>query len=178
VEIAVLQSQPAERFAWKITVDGASYDALAEAEASKLALSSSAALDGSVLSKMDVRDASELRLRLAGLGQRGARASEIISADNAAAWKACGRSLISPWGVQTAPHLAHTIAPDSPGQGAQLGSVWRIRTTSAAGFTDDRVVRFTGDPVHPAAVVERRLYRTTRAKGETCDSFADAKPQA
>lgn len=176
-EITLLQARPAQRFAWEITVDGASYNALVEAEAPKLALSSSAALNGSMLAKMGVRDAPELQLRLPELGQHGARASDIVSADNAAGWRSCGRSLISPWGLQTTLHLAHTTTPSSAGQGVQLGSIWRIQTTSATGFTDDRVVRFTGDPTHPAAVVERRLYRATTNKGDTCDSFADAKSQ-
>jgi hypothetical protein len=176
-EIALLQSRPAERYAWTLSNSLGTFQILAEAEAPKLGLKVANALDESLVSSLGVTDRAGLQSRLAALADRRAPGPEIAGADLAAGWKACGRSLVSPWGLQSAAHLARSVEPDLAGDSPRLGEVWRIRSISARGFTDDRIVRLTGDPAHPAAVVERRLYRSSD-KGETCDRFADAKPSA
>jgi hypothetical protein len=176
-EIALLQSRPAERYAWSLTNELGTFQVLAEDEGPKLAPANASSLDGEILRRIGVSDPAALQARLTGLAERHATDAEIAAADTAPGWRACGLSLVSPWGAQTAPHLALSVEPDLAGTSPRLGEVWRIRTTSVQGFTDDRIVRLTGDPTHPAAVVERRLYRTT-GKGDTCDSFADGRPSA
>lgn len=173
-EIAVLQSRPAERYAWTLSDDLGVFEVLAEAEAPKLALAKGDALNDTRLTRLNVRDAAELRTRLSDLSKSTIAALDIASADVAPEWRTCGPSLISAWGLQSEPHLAPSTAPDNASGVIRLGEVWRIRTRSEQGFTDDRIVRFTGDALHPAGLVARRFYRAK--KGDTCDSFADVKP--
>jgi hypothetical protein len=173
-EISILQSRPADRYAWSLSNDLGAFEVLAEAEAPKLALAKADALDDTRLAQLGVQNADALRARLLDLSTYETTAPEVASADASPAWKACGPSLVSLWGFQSAPHLAPSTEPDNAGGAVRLGEVWRIRTRSGQGLTDDRVVRFTGDSQHPAAVLARRLYQTK--KGDTCDSFADVKP--
>jgi hypothetical protein len=174
-EFAILQSRPANRFAWEASTELGVFSVLAEAETAKLPPSGAAQLDGEMMTQMGVKDPSALAARLASLSGADLDAA-IAAADPSRGWRACGRSLVSPWGRQAASSLSRSAAPDLAGESPHLGEVWRIRVTTK-GFADDRIVRLTGDAAHPAAVVERRLYRTNE-KGDTCDRFADAKPKA
>jgi hypothetical protein len=175
-EIAILESKPAERLAWRLSNALGDFDVLAEAEGPKLALTSASALDPDISARMGITDPSQLQASLAALASGPRSGFNIASASKAALWRACGRSFVSPWGQASAPHLAPASPPENGSAAGRLGEVWRL-LISAKGYTDERIVRFTGDPERPASIVERRLYRTA-GKGDTCDTLAIAKPQS
>ena len=74
---------------------------------------------------------------------------------------------------------AAAVAPVDQGEVSwRIGEVWRLQISGAGdGWADDRIVRFTGDPTHPAAVVERRLARGS-GKAGVCDRLFAAGPLA
>jgi hypothetical protein len=164
--LSVLQAGNSGRLLWSPT--GAA-EALAEPEAAKLDLAHAVQLDDATLAKFGVSDAGPLRDRLAALGR--ADAAEIVGADAAPLWRACARSVISPYGSASKLQLATASSPAaSTGMQWRIGEVWRIRVVLAGGWVDDRVVRFTGDPNQPAAVVERRMTRGEQ-EGNRCDAL-------
>lgn len=175
-EATILDSRRGERFAWTLPSEGGAFEVLAEAEAPKLGLAAAAAAPASsAWVHLGVRDPAQLQVRLANLSSERGASRQIPSADSAPMWRACGRSLVSPWGTSTIPHMAPAAPPAAATEIVHIGEVWRLRITAPNGFADDRVVRFTGDPRRPAALVERILYRTT-VRGDICDALADAKP--
>jgi hypothetical protein len=143
-------------------------EALAEPEAAKVDMAHAAQWDESTMVRLGVADAAQLRARLAALAD--SEAAAIATADAAPTWRACARSLISPYGSASAPQSAKASSPSGASINWRIGEVWRIRVALANGWVDDRIVRFTGDLTHPAAVVGRRLMRGD-AEGERCDAL-------
>jgi hypothetical protein len=163
--LSVLMAKTTSPLRWSPT--GAA-EALAEPEAAKLGLEDAAQLDDASLARFGVTDAAQLRTRLAGLVQ--ADAAEITTADAAPGWRACARSMISPYGTAPKLQLAKASRPAGASVQWRLGDVWRIRIVLANGWVDDRIVRFTGNMAHPAAVVERRLMRGQQ-EGDRCETL-------
>jgi hypothetical protein len=141
---------------------------LAEPEADKLGLADAAKLDDETLARLGVTDPDRLRGRLADRGD--ADAADIGMADAAPLWRACARSVVSPLGSATKILYAPSAAPRSPGVDWRIGQVWRIRAALANGWVDDRIVRFTGNPLDPAAVIERKAGLGGQEK-ERCDGI-------
>jgi hypothetical protein len=139
---------------------------LAEPEASKLDIAHAAQLDDATLAKLGVIDPDRLLPRLATLGD--ANAAAIAAADASPAWRACARSIVSPYGTAAKLRFAQAASPTGSGPQWRIGEVWRIRVVLADGWVDDRIVRFTGDLNHPAAIVERQLARG-KQEGDQCD---------
>ncbi|MDR3509248.1 MAG: hypothetical protein P4L64_15245 [Caulobacteraceae bacterium] len=167
--LAALSSPKATRLAWTIAASSGAAEILAESESAKLGLAEAPDFDGTMLAKLGVTDAGDVRRRVSALTPQQAVGPALEAADAAPQWRACARSLISAYGMaKTQPKLT----PSPPTTGAvvwRIGEVWRIRVT-ASGWADDRIVRFTGDLLHPAAVVDRRFYR--RAEGrDRCEAL-------
>jgi hypothetical protein len=153
------------RLRWMLPDGG---EVLAEPEVDKLDLADAARLDDATLARLGVADPDRLRGRLADLG--GADAADIGMADAAPLWRACARSIVSPIGTATKIVYAAAAAPSSPGVDWRIGQVWRIRTALASGWVDDPLVRFTGDPLDPAAIVERKMALGGQ-EGGRCDGI-------
>lgn len=165
----IVRSGIAGPYHWTATTSVGWVEALAEPEAEKLSLDAASSLDDGLLNRFGVADPARLRLALAEAAATD-EAPDIGALDPAPLWRACAASLLSRYGeAQT-----YTFAPRSePGMGPKpaswhIGEAWRIRITTAAGWRDDRIVRFTGDARHPAAVVVRRLSRGVGEAGQ-CD---------
>jgi hypothetical protein len=153
--LEVFETGKAARLQWRLSIDDGEFDALAEPEAAKLSLAAAATLDDKSLLELGVSDAAALRRRLSVAEDAETPVEDL---DASGLWRACAPSLISHFGQ--AKDLA-LKAPGPPGQLAfdwRLGEVWRIRITDKDGWADERLVRFVGDAMRPAAVIQRHLH--------------------
>jgi len=148
-----------KRLIWRFDTAAGPVDALAEPEAAKLDYQGAASLDDAVLAPLGVRDAAALRARLGDLARRRAGTLTLLAAAAAAPdWRRCAASLVSRVGRAEILAFPAAIAPAPRPGASHAGEVWRVRT-SLGSWTEDRIVRFTGDLNHPAAIIDRRFYK-------------------
>ena len=173
---ALLNAPAAQRLNWRPATPYGPAEVLAESEARKLPLSSAdRGLDDVTLAKLGVSAPEGLRERIKAAARPGATALRVVPAlDSAPSWRRCALSLISPYGA--ASRIEPLIA-GAPIVGAQpnwrVGELWRIRIV-ALGWSDERIVRLTGDPAAPAATVERVLSRANE-EPVSCERLTAAK---
>ncbi len=170
----VVRSTKAPPYHWSFTTDVGFVDAIAEPEASKLSLGAASKLDDATFAAFGVAQPADLRAKLlAAVG--GALLDDVGSFDPSDVWRRCARRLISSLGGQT----TYTyLSPTEPGLGEKqqswrIGEAWRIRVTTATGWRDERIVRFTGDAGHPAATVVHTLSRD-HGDGAQCETILRA----
>lgn len=174
--LSILSARQEARLAWRQGAAAGEISVLAEPESQKVSLATGG-LDDATLAKLGVQDNAALRGRLATLATAGAPSLDIDRADDAPLWRACARSIVSPYGERKAIVPIKAAQPKSGPLSWRIGEVWRLRVASGDGWMDDRIVRFTGDLRHPAAVMERRLRRTSGREG-ACESLFVAGPKA
>lgn len=165
--VTVMRDGGSGRYRWRI--DGAAgwIELLAENESAKLPLSRVPDLSDEDLARFDVVVPERLRTRVRGVAATQPSATDTGQLDTSRTWRQCAASMISPYGRAGRPRLDETIMPAARKFDWLAGQVWRLRARSADGWTEERIVRFTGEPNHPAAIVERRLLRDGEA-GEPC----------
>ena len=158
--LAIATSSKAPPYRWTIPSLGKAFQVLAEPERPKLGLQAAANLDDATLDQLGVKDHDALRAKLTSLptveGLPWA-----ADADSAKAWRACAGALISFYGSAEAVPPLKYVEPESGKDDSKwrAGEVWRISVTDEDGWRDERVVRFTGNGLNPAAVISRRLSR-------------------
>lgn len=171
---SVVRSTQDPPYRWTLGSGVGWLDIRAEPEQALLTLDAASSLPDGALTLFGVTDVTRLRARLSA--QSGsASIVDVSRLDVAPLWRLCGPLLTSSHGGQT--RFKHLIAQE-PTVGSKLaswrvGEVWRITATTATGWRDERIVRFTGDAHHPAAVVVRRLTRG-EIEGARCDAILAA----
>ena len=177
--LAVIGAGPSARMRWTIASGAGEVEVLAEPEAPKLGLQAAGDLDDATLAKLKVSDRGALKARLRQLTASQTADQDLAAADASATWRACARSLVAVHGTAIKPPVLKARSPVPGPLTWHIGEVWRMRVTgggpSAGGtradrWTDDRIVRFTGDAEHPAAVVARRFARAAKG-GDPCDAI-------
>lgn len=171
---AVVRTGAGGPYRWPLSTDAGWVEAVAESETDKVGLAAAAQMRDGIYQAMGVDDVEALKARLAAAAG-GPRILDIGELDAAPLWRACAASLISSFGAQVAlqpvqvqqPHMGD-LTPSW-----RVGEVWRIQVTTTAGWRDERIVRLTGDALHPAAVVLRRLSRGNGGQGQ-CDAVIAA----
>jgi hypothetical protein len=160
-------------FRWALATDAGWTEALVEDEGRKLALASAAQLPDAILRGFEVEDAAALKARLAAAA--GLPVADVAGLDAAPLWRECAPSMISSFGRAERYEPAPFTEPHVSTRPAawRVGETWRVRVTTAAGWRDDRIMRFTGDARHPAATVWRRLSRSDGGQGR-CDAVLAA----
>jgi hypothetical protein len=156
----VVRSGQMGPFHWASSTDLGFVDIVAEPESPKLTLAAAATLPRAALEAFGAADAEALQSRLAA-SAGNANPVNVTELDPSPLWRACGPRLVSPFGGRTAYQFVPDQQPE-PGKKTawwRVSEVWRIRVATAAGWRDDRIVRFTGDAKHPAATVARWLSR-------------------
>lgn len=170
----VVRAGAGAAFRWALSTDLGWTEALAESEAEKLGLAAAADLPEATLARFGVADPAALKARLAAAAA-AAPEVDVADLDEAPLWRACGPSLVSPFGAKAAfappAYAVPSLGQEDPAW--RVGEVWRMRITSAEGWRDERLVRFTGDARRPAAVVARRLTRTDGGE-RSCDALLAA----
>ncbi|HLZ77177.1 hypothetical protein [Phenylobacterium sp.] len=172
---AIIRSGAPGPFAWSLSTDFGWMQITAEPEVDKLTLSAAAALPATTLAQFGVAAPATLAAALAR-PDVASGATAVGDLDPAPLWRTCGPSLTSPLGQEAQFAYVSRQAPQDGGTPAwHIGEAWRITATTDAGWRDDRIVRFTGDARHPAAVVTRRL---SRGGLQICDGLLAALPSA
>jgi predicted nucleic acid-binding protein len=172
--LTALQNADNSRLRWPISSPTGPLQALAEPEASKLSPDAAASLADTDLAKLGITDPKTFRDHLRALAKANrVTAQSLEDADTSALWRRCSRSVISPYGAAAKIQQIETKAPTAGELYSRAGETWRIRLTSPDGWADDRIVRFTGDELHPTAIIERRLFRRT-AREDPCDAMIAA----
>jgi hypothetical protein len=158
--LAIATSNKPPPYRWTVPSLGKAFGVLAEPERPKLSFSAAQDIDDALLDQLGVADHDALRAKLSGLVPREGL-PWAAEADTAPKWRACANALISFYGAATvAPGLAY-VEPESGKDDSKwrASEVWRIAVTDENGWRDERIVRFTGNGLNPAATISRRLTR-------------------
>ncbi|WP_168077166.1 hypothetical protein [Caulobacter sp. SSI4214] len=158
--LAIATSSKPPPYRWTVPALGKAFQVVAEPERPKLSLQAAADLDDAVLDRLGVKDHEATRARLAnppsveGLPWAA-------DAATSTGWRACADALISFYGAAAAPPVLSYVEPEAGKDDSKwrAGEVWRIAVTDEDGWRDERIVRFTGNGLNPAAVISRRLSR-------------------
>lgn len=167
--LATIAASGRGRLHWSLPTDDGTVEILAEPERDKLSLSAAADLDETILRKLGATDAQAVKSKLTALAQSHAEWNTLSGADPSPMWRACAPTLISPFGEATKPALVKAGPPMQGPLAWRPGEVWRIRVVSPSGWADDRIVRFTGAPGHPTAVIDR-VFGRGEDWGDRCDA--------
>ncbi len=152
-------------------VGGRTVQILAEPEMLKASVTAVVSMDDRVFAPLGVPDPQGLKDRLKTLTIAQAIGPELEQVDVSQQWRACARSLISPFGLGDV-LKSLPVGDASDGSAAPVGQLWRVRASDESGWVDDRVMRLTGDNVHPAATLRRRFWKQDR-KGVRCQTVFD-----
>ncbi len=162
----VITAKGAGPYAFIATTDLGPFAVQAEPEWQKLSVSHSDQLTDERLKALGVGDPASLRTRLDSqkdIPLKAANPWSVEAASSSPAWRSCANSLISVFG--TSPTLP--VVPPAPaltaGANFRVGEIWRLVIRSPSGRTDERFVRFVGDPARPALVLDHRTF--TRKEG-------------
>jgi hypothetical protein len=170
---AVVRAGEGGPYRWALPTDGGFAEVFAEPEADKVSPATAAAWPETNFTALGVADVAGLKGRLAAVS--GEPFADVAALDAAPMWRECAASLVSSLGRRTggAPRAPSEPRPRPETPDWRVGETWRVRVTTAVGWRDDRIVRFTGDARHPVAVVRRRLSRTNGGQGR-CDAVLGA----
>lgn len=144
---------------WQEAAAGEPFLIVAEPEMRKLSLSETGGGRGRTRLRAalgaDVGDRLSVRLAELTANRDGPPSSDaLMNLDAAAAWRVCGRSLVSPYSRLTDYALAAPRKPATAAYVPHAGEVWRILVANDRRVLIDRLVRLTGDHRTPAAVID------------------------
>jgi len=168
--LALLTSATSGALRWSLSDGQRDFMALAEPESRKASVAAVADMDEQALSALGIKDVEGLKARLKMLSLYQALGPELDGADASPIWRACARSLISPLGQSGVLQLPTSSAPTPDTPASHAGEVWRVKLVARGGWADDRIVRFTGDRLHPAAILYRRFAKDG-PQGTPCDAL-------
>ena len=148
----------------------------AEPEAPKLGMADAQALGLDVLVAMGASRPSAVQAGLTRLAKApDVSPSDLATLDPASRWKACARSLVSVYGQRSGLNAG---PPGAERVTAHVGEIWRVIATTSQGWSDDRIVRFTGEEAAPARTLDRIFYRNPSGDGSCRLASALPKPPA
>jgi hypothetical protein len=158
--LAIATSNKPPPYRWSIPSLGEAFSVVAEPERPKLSLQAAEGLDDEALDRLGVTDHDALRLAIGALEDKGGLVWP-ADADRALAWRSCAAALISTYGAEQVPPALDYVEPESGKEDSRwrAGEAWRVVVTNSDGWRDERIVRFTGNGLNPAAVIARRLSR-------------------
>jgi hypothetical protein len=147
----------------------------AEPEAGKISVATAADLDSEALSRFGVKNPQRLTAWLREAAAGPTAPADLVAADQAAGWKACAPAMISAFGRAASLNPPRVGSPIGMGVRPGLGEVWRLSASTPNGWTDERIVRFTGVSQRPAAVIWRRFYRSAGGEKSCAAIFVQPK---
>jgi hypothetical protein len=147
---AVMRESQTARLSWGLDVDGLPVTLLAEPEGFKVSAARPEALGKEAIEAL----AGPAPLRAAAASEDLSAARQALAArSDSAAWRACAQSFLSPVSDAEKASLAPPTIPAGGEINWRVGEVWRI-AAFAKGRSADAIVRFTGDPERPMAVLD------------------------
>lgn len=158
--LAIATSNKPPPYRWTVPSLGEAFSVVAEPERPKLSLQAAEGLDDEVLVRLGADDPEALRSALAALQPNDGLVWP-ADANRALTWRSCAPAFISAYGAsEILPTLTY-VAPESGKDDSRwrAGEAWRVAVTNDDGWRDERIVRFTGNGLNPAAVIARRLSR-------------------
>lgn len=157
-----------QRAALALMMGSGSGSVIAEREAAKISVATAADLDSGTLSRFGVKNPERLTAWLRDAAAAGPTPpADLVAADQAAGWRACAPAMISAFGRAASLNPPQDGSRIETGVKPGLGEVWRLRASTPKGWTDERIVRFTGVSQRPASVIWRRFYRSV-GEGKSC----------
>jgi len=85
--------------------------------------------------------------------------AQLLRLSEVSRWRDCAATLVSPFSRLTAFNVAPPSSLTGEGSDAHAGEVWRITIDAPDGAWLDRIVRLTGSPAAPAAIVDEDVGR-------------------
>lgn len=169
--VAIVTSDQPPPYRWTQASLGKAYDMIAEPERAKVSPSVMADQSDEIFAALGVSESSGVRDRLRAL-VLGRQLIWIADQADTEVWRACASTFVSPYGAAT---VLQPVSYHQPNAGAvspslRAGEVWRIEARDPDGWQDERLVRFTGDGLNPAAVIDRRLSRVSKG-GRNCENL-------
>jgi hypothetical protein len=152
---------------WRVDTPEGGFTVMVEPERRKLSLAEAAGARAHLsLARWLGPDADDVARSIAALdrGEDLPRRAQLLAASASPLWRRCGLSFISAYSRLS----DNALLPASTGGGAaavdRAGEVWRIAVARNEQPILDRLVRFTGDPGAPTAVIDE----TPAASPEGC----------
>ena len=147
---AVMRESQTARLSWGLDVDGTPVKLLAEPEGFKVSAAQPELLGKEALAALT--GPTPLAAPPAAEGLSAARRA-LVNRSRSESWRTCAQSFLSPLSdARTATAPAPTI-PAGGEVNWRVGEVWRI-AAFVKGRSADAIVRFTGDPAAPMAVLD------------------------
>jgi len=171
--LSTLGAGNAPRLAWVLSTTAEPVRALVESERAKISLAAASELEDSAYAPLAIQDLPALKAGLKKLSPAQALGPALERLDASPVWQACARSLVSPFGAAKALQLEPAQSPTGDAVNLHTGEVWRVRVATENGWADDRIVRFTGDALHPAAIL-KRLFVKQNGEGNRCEAIFNA----
>jgi hypothetical protein len=170
--LVVLAQTTSQRLSWDMQADAEPYEVIAEPEAVKLNAAALSITEDAALQALGAADPDRVRDQLKRASSISTLSEDDLAlADPSPVWRGCAGSIISSYGRADKAFVPRAVAPAFPTdltEGSRAGEIWRIRVADQRGWTDERIVRLTGQADHPTVILDRRFYR--RAKGgDPCD---------
>lgn len=161
--VAIATSDQAPPYRWTQASLGKAYDMIAEPERLKLSPSAMADQADETFAALGVSDPGPVRDRLRALTV-GRHLAWMMDQADATTWKSCAATFVSSYGAATSLQIPSYRQPNAGAQSPHFraGERWRLRARDPDGWQDERVVQLTGDGLNPAAVIDRRLSRTSK----------------
>lgn len=158
--LAIATSNKPPPYRWTIPSLGKAFGVIAEPERPKLSVAAAAQLDDAFFDQFGIHDPEAVRAKLADLPLVEGLAWA-ADASPTKSWRACAGAVISSYGAADLPQTLDYVEPESGKDDSKwrAGEVWRIAVTDEDGWRDERIVRFTGNGLNPAATISRRLSR-------------------
>ena len=168
--LAIFTSNRPPPYRWKLANLGDEYEVIAEPEYLKLSPRAFANLDDEAFAQLGIADPEAVKRRLLELRQDHSLVWIADLADSFS-WRGCAASLGSPYGhsVAVAPQIYRNPNAGSEFAFWHSGEIWRIRITDRSGWRDERIVRFTGSSLTPAAIIGRHISRNLKGP-QPCES--------
>jgi hypothetical protein len=157
------------RLRWNDADGQNTFQILAEPERDKFDVAHVLSDRPNLLSQLGARDTAKTAALLRAQLDSD-RPLMIGEADPSTLWKTCAASVLSYFGGPNYGPLQSAQQPDRLALRSRAGEIWRVRVTSGE-WTDDRIVRLTGNGQEPALTIQRRFSRDGDKGGETCSAL-------
>ena len=166
---AVMRDARTVPFNWSREIDGAHMTFVAEPESLKADAANPDSLGSTLLEALAGKPAvasapaedAPLRQRRQALLDRSTRSD----------WRLCAQSFLSPLSASTAATPTPSASPNGDTVNWRVGEVWRL-VAFAEGRGADAIVRFTGDPDNPMAILDLRTAAMAKPDPARCYEFA------